>query len=77
MSNEHVISKDIILNNSIIYIYYDSEFKVVNLKLDEKERYIKSFSDFSFDITFVEILDKHNVSKDFFYILKRKYQMIN
>ena len=66
MSNEHVISEDMIQNKNTIYIYYDNEFKLVNIKLDEKERYIKSFKDNSLDVTVVEILDKDNISKDFF-----------
>jgi len=56
MSNEHVISEDMIQNKNTIYIYYDNEFKLSNIKLDEKERYIKSFKDMSLDITVVEIL---------------------
>ena len=72
MSNEHVMSKNIILNNSLIYIYYDSEFKVANLKLVEKERYIKNFRDIGLDITVVEILDKDGVSKDYFLYPERE-----
>ena len=72
MSNEHVISKNIMLNKSLIYIYYDSEFKVANLKLVEKERYIKNFRDIGFDITVVEILDKDGISKDYFLYPERE-----
>ena len=68
MSNEHVISEDMIQNKNTIYIYYDNEFKLSNIKLDEKERYIKSFKDISLDVTVVEILDKDNISKDFFLV---------
>ena len=69
MSNEHVINKDILNNNNInnaIYIYYDNEFKIANINVDVKKRYIKSFIDFCLDITVVEILDKDNISKDYF-----------
>ena len=66
------MSKNIILNNSLIYIYYDSEFKVANLKLVEKERYIKNFRDIGLDITVVEILDKDGVSKDYFLYPERE-----
>ena len=35
ISNEHVITQNIINNNNnIIYIYYDSEYKVANIKLN-------------------------------------------
>ena len=68
ISNEHVISKDIINNNnSTIYISYDNEFKIMNIKLNTKERYIKSFIDIGLDITVIEILlDKDNISKEYF-----------
>ena len=66
ISNEHVITQNIINNNTIIYIYYDNENKVANLKLDTKKRYIKSFIDIDLDITVVEILDEDNIYKDYF-----------
>ena len=66
MSNEHVISNDIINNNSTIYVNYDSEFKKINIKLDKRKRYIKSFIDIGLDITVVEILNQDNISKDYF-----------
>ena len=66
MTNEHVIDKDIINNHNNIDIYYDSEFKVANVKLDEKERYIKSFRDIGLDITVVEIIEKNNIYRDYF-----------
>ena len=68
MSNEHVINEDMIQNEKTIYIYYDNEFKLSVIKLDKKERYIKSFKDISLDVTVVEILDKDNISKDFFLV---------
>ena len=68
MSNEHVITEDFIQKKSIINISYDSEFKHRDIKLDEKERYIKSFKDNGLDITIVEIIEKDNISKDYFLI---------
>ena len=67
MSNEHVIKNNIIPdNNNIIYIFYDNEFKCTNIKLGNKKRYIKSFTDIGLDITIMEILDENNISKDYF-----------
>ena len=60
-----MITQDII-NNNIIHIYYDNEYKVANLKLDENKRYIKSFTDIGLDITIIEILEEDNISKDNF-----------
>ena len=66
MSNEHVIKNDIINNNCNIYFLYDNEHKLVNIKLDTKERYIKSFTDIDLDITVVELLEKDNINDDYF-----------
>ena len=66
ISNEHVIKQNIINNNIIIYIYYDKENKVTNIKLDTTKRYIKSFIDIGLDITVIEILDEDNISEDYF-----------
>ena len=68
MSNEHVIKEDFINNNNIINISYDSEFKHRDIKLDEKKRYMKSFKKNGLDITVVEIIEKDNISKDYFLI---------
>ena len=54
VTNEHVISEDIINNQSNIKVSYDNEFKSVALKLDQNNRYIKSFIDEGLDITIVE-----------------------
>ena len=52
ISNEHVITKNIINNsNNNILIKYDSEFKIANIKLDKNIRYIKSFENIHLDIT--------------------------
>ena len=64
VSNEHVISKDIINNENNIYISYDSEFKLANIKLENNKRYIKSFKDV--DITIVEIIEDDNIFRDYF-----------
>ena len=71
MSNMHVIDKDIINNNNSIDIYYDTGFKISNLKLDEKdypkkERYFKNFKEIGLDITVVEIIEKDNIHRDYF-----------
>ena len=77
MSNEHVISNDIINNNTTIHINYDSEFKKINIKLDKRKRYIKSFIDIGLDITIVEILNKTIYIKIIFYFLNQKMKIID
>ena len=67
ISNEHVITKNIINNsNNNILIKYDSEFKIANIKLDKNIRYIKSFENIPLDITCVEIIEEDNINRDFF-----------
>ena len=66
VSNEHVISKDIINNENNIYISYDSEFKSANIELDKNKRYIKSFTDIELDVTIVEIIEEDNIFRDYF-----------
>ena len=66
ISNEHVIQKNLINNNTIIYILYDNEKKTANIKLNKQERYIKDFKDSKLDITVVEILKEDNIPKKYF-----------
>jgi len=68
MSNKHVISKDIINSNNNVFVCCGNETKIVEINLDEKERYIKNFEDIGLDITVVEILYKDNISGNWFLI---------
>ena len=65
MSNEIKIEEDSISNKTIC-IHYEDENKKVSLKLDEKERYIKSLKEYGSDITVFEILNKDDISEDCF-----------
>ena len=66
ISNENVITKDMIQNKDIIHILYDKESKNAEIKLDEKERFIKNFKDIDLDITLVEIKSKDNIENYYF-----------
>lgn len=66
ISNEHVIEEKLLNKDNDIYFSYDNEFKKVNINLNNKERYMKSFKDIGLDITIVEILEEDNISKDYF-----------
>ena len=74
VSNEHVISNDIIINENNIYISYDSEIKSANIKFDINKRYIKSFTDI--DVTIVEIIEEDNIFRDYF-LLPELEEIIN
>lgn len=66
ISNEHVIKEDMIKNKDNIYIYYDYEFENIVIRLDENERYIKTFKDINLDVTVVQILPKDNINEIYF-----------
>ena len=56
-----------ITKKEIIYVHYDNEKKNFNIKLDDKERYIKIFkNNYKMDIAVVEILSKDDVHDDYF-----------
>jgi hypothetical protein len=66
MTNEHVIKKEMIASNAVIDVKYNYEKKWIQIKLDEKERFIKYIK--KLDITIVEILPKDNVKDKYFLI---------
>ena len=69
ITNQHVITKDMVDNKEAITIIYDNENKVLKLRLDIKKRIIVCFKDFYYlDITLVEII-KDDKIKDEFYLL--------
>ena len=72
ISNEHVISKEIINNKNKIFIKYDNEYKSATIQLDSNIRYIKIFIDINLDITIIEIIEEDNICKDYFYILNQR-----
>ena len=63
MTNEHIITKEMIESKETISICYDNDKKVTVLKLDENKRYIVYNKEM--DITIIEIKDIIN-EKDYF-----------
>ena len=49
MSNEHIITKEMIERKEIIDVYYKFEKKRLKIKLDDNERYIREFTDLDID----------------------------
>ena len=66
MTNEHVISKDIIESNKKIEIFYDYEKEMRTIILNKNERYIEEYTDMDLDITIIEIINKDNIDKRYF-----------
>ena len=69
MTNEHIITKDMIKNKDTIHFYYDNNiYKIKKINLNSNERYIKNFryTYVGIDATVIEILPKDNIPKDYF-----------
>ena len=69
MTNEHIITKDIIKNTEKIKFYYDNESKIKEIILNNGERYIKEFTDYNLDIIVIEILSKDKIDEGYFLLL--------
>ena len=70
MTNEHVITKDMVENQESLVLYFDNEKKRKKIKLDQNERYIRDFRDMNIDAIIIEILPKDDISYDFFSFTK-------
>ena len=66
ITNEHVITKEMIKEKITIDVYYDSQSEFAKIKLDPEERLIKEFTDVEMDITVIEIIPKDDIPKDYF-----------
>ena len=64
MTNAHIIKDEMIDSKISIEIYYDFENIKKKITLNKDERWIQTFS--LLDITFVEILEEDNISKDYY-----------
>ena len=75
LSNEHIIKEEFIKNKLTMNISYNYDNKSILIKLDENERYIRSFKDICLDITLVEILNNDNISEDYFLFPQLDYNI--
>jgi len=66
VSNEHVITKDMINNKNTINVSFNIENKNINIKLEPRERYIKTFKEYKLDATVIQIRSKDKVYEDYF-----------
>ena len=66
MTNQHVVTKEMIESKAIINVKYNYEKKWIQIKLDEKERFIKYNK--KLDVTIVEILPNDYVKDKYFLI---------
>ena len=74
MTNEHLVTKEMIVNNkNKIDIYYDNEKRYLEIFLNSKERFIKDSRDKTIDATVIEILSKDNIPNDYFLLTLLDY----
>ena len=73
MTNQHVVTKEMIESKAIINVKYNYEKKWIQIKLDEKERFIKYNK--KLDVTIVEILPNDYVKDKYFLIPNINYNM--
>ena len=66
MTNEHVITRDMVFRKETILISYDCEREDLIIKLDKSQRFIEDFKSINIDITIVEILLKDKIDKSLF-----------
>ena len=55
ISNEHVITKDMIEAKQKVIIHYDKKNKTKEIILDKEKRFIKEYREKDLDITLIEI----------------------
>jgi len=66
ITNEHVITKEMISNKDKIEFYYDDDNKIKIINLDNNERYIKEFTEINLDVVIIEIKSEDNIDKEYF-----------
>ena len=66
MTNEHIVTKELIEERKNITFYYDFERKEKEKCFNTDERYIKDFKDLNINENITEILPKDNIDKDYF-----------
>ena len=66
MTNEHIITREMVESKDTIEILYDNQYKRKEIRLDKDERYIKDYLYLHLDAIIIEILDKENINEDYF-----------
>ena len=73
MTNEHIITKELIKQRKTITIYYDSDI-AKEIDLNPDKRFIKEFkTELNIDATFIEIIPKDKIEKNYFLLPLLEY----
>ena len=65
MTNEHVITQNLITKQEKIKIIYDNQHKNFEINLNKNERYIQDFLYLGIDATIIEILFNANIPENY------------
>ena len=66
ITNEHIVTKNMIDTKQKIVIYYDTESESREIILNKEQRFIKEYRNMDIDITLIEILKEDNINKKYF-----------
>ena len=66
MTNENLISKEMVNLKQTIKISYNNELEIKEIKLNEDERYIKDYKNMNIDIIIIEIIKKDEIKEKLF-----------
>ena len=73
LTNEHIITKELIKQRKTITIYYDSDI-AKEIDLNPDKRFIKEFkTELNIDATFIEIIPKDKIEKNYFLLPLLEY----
>ena len=73
MTNEHVITKKMVELKEKIDIYYDNQYKFVEIELNENKRYIKDYLYLDIDVIIIEIIKEDNIKEEYFLLPNIEY----
>ena len=73
MTNEHVITQEMIEKKKEVEIKYENQKKSLNISLDVEKRMIKDFLYLNIDVVIIQILPKDEIQEDFFLLPNIEY----
>ena len=73
MTNEHIITQEMIEKKEQVEIKYENQAKSLNIRLDVEKRMIKDFLYLNIDVVIIQILPKDEIHEDLFLLPNIEY----
>ena len=73
ITNEHVITKEMISNQEAIKVIYDNQKKNCKIKLNKNERFIQDYLYLGIDAVIIQILFEDNIPERYFLLPNTQY----